>query len=146
MFDVKGKNKSIDSLLKEDCNIWGYSLFNEIGRLAQGIREVKGNNAIIFITKHKIPKGKKVAYENMACDYRPLKKEKLRVRLTLGGDVLDYDGNASAPAATLLEAKLLLYSIISDADKSARFMSADLKYFFLQSFLEELEYIWIHVV
>ena len=53
-----------------------------------------------------------MAYANMVCDYRPLKKEKIRVRLTSGGDVLDYDGNAPAPAASLLEAKLLLNIII----------------------------------
>ena len=54
MFDVKGKKKSIDSPLKKDCNIWGDSLSNEICRLSQGIRNMKGNNAIIFIPKHKI--------------------------------------------------------------------------------------------
>ena len=144
MFDFKGKKKSIDLLLREDEVTWGGSLSNEIGRLAQGIRDIKGNNAIIFIPKHKIPKGKKVAYANMVCDLRPLKKEKHRVRLTLGGDVLEYEGNASSPAASLLEAKLLINSTISDAQAGARFMSADLKDFFLQSFLEEPEYIRIH--
>ena len=80
----------------------------------------------------------------MVCDHRPLKKEKFRVRLTLGGDVLEYDGNASSPAASLLEAKLLINSTISDSHLGAKFMSIDLKDFFLQSFLEEPEYIRIH--
>ena len=73
-----------------------------------------------------------------------MKKEKYRVRLTLGGDVLDYAGNASSPASSLLEAKLLLNSTISDANKGEKFMTADIKDFFLQSFLEEPEYIRIH--
>ena len=103
-----------------------------IGILAQGIRDIMGNNAINFIQKHMIPKGKKVAYANIVYDYRPCKKEKYRVRLTLGGDVFDYDGEASSPPASLLEVKLLINSVISDVDKAARFMSADLKDFFLQ--------------
>ena len=47
----------------------------------------------------------------------------------MGGDVLDYEGNASSPAASLLEAKLLINSTISDSNVGARFMSADLKDF-----------------
>ena len=65
----------------------------------------------------------------MVCDYRPLKEEKYRVRLTIGGDVLEYENNASSPAASLLETKLLLNSVISDAHAGARFMTADLKDF-----------------
>ncbi len=71
----------------------------------------------------------KVAYENMICDYRLLKKEKYRVRLTFGGDVLEYEGNASPPAVSLLEAKLIINSVISEADRGAKFMSVDLKDF-----------------
>ena len=77
MFDFKGKKKSIDVFLKEDETTWGYSLSNEIGRLAQEIRDVKGNNAINFIPKNTIPRGKKVAYANMVCDLRQFEKGKI---------------------------------------------------------------------
>ena len=69
----------------------------------------------------KISKHKKVAYANMVCDHRPLKTEKYRVWMTLGGDVLDYLGDASSPAASLIEAKLLFNSMISDSHRGARF-------------------------
>lgn len=59
MFDLKGKNKSIDFLLKEDKLTWGKSLSNELGKLAQGIRDVKGNTALIIIPIHEIPNGKR---------------------------------------------------------------------------------------
>ena len=129
MFTDKGKKKSIDYLLNEDEPTWGCSLSNELGRLAQGIGEITGNNAIKFISKHAVPNGEKVAYANIVCDFRSLKKEKFRVRLTLGGDVLEYEGNASSLAASLLEAKLLLNSVISDSHLGAKFMSIDLKVF-----------------
>ena len=63
----------------------------------------------------------------MVCDYKPLKEEKYRVRLTIGGGVLDYNNNASSPTASLLEEKSLLNSVISDAHEGARFMTADVK-------------------
>ena len=62
-------------------------------------------------------------------DYRPLKDEKYRDRMVVGGDKLSYYADPGSPAASLLETKLLLNSVISDADKGARFLSADLKDF-----------------
>ena len=144
IFDEVGKKKSIDTLLKQNPLIWGSSLSNELGRLSQGVRDIEGNNALMFIKKSKIPPHKKVAYANMVCDHRPLKKEKYRVRLTIGGDVLEYLYDASSPAASLLESKLLMNSVISDSHKGARFMTIDLKDYFLQSFLLEPEYLRIH--
>ena len=91
-----------------------------------------------------IPKHKKIAYANMVCDHRPLKKEKYRVRMTLGGDVLDYLGDASSPAASLIEAKLLFNSVISDSHCGARFLTLDIKDLFLQSILPDAEYLRIH--
>ena len=144
VFDEKGKKKTLDRLLIDDISTWGKSLSNELGRLSQGIRNITGNNAMTFIKKNEVPLGKKVAYANMVCDHRPLKTEKYRVRLTVGGDVLEYNKDSSSPAASLLEAKLLLNSVISDAFQGARFMTIDIKDFFLQSFLEEPECLRIH--
>ena len=70
----------------------------------------------------------------MVCDYRPLKDEPYRVRLAIGGDKLDYFGETAAPAASLLEAKLLINSVISDAHKGARFLGIDIKDFFYYPF------------
>ena len=58
--------------------------------------------------------------------------------------MLDYFGDASSPAASLLETKLLINSVISDAHRGAQFCTLDVKDFFLQSLLEEPEYLRIH--
>ena len=50
--------------------------------------------------------------------------------MVVGGDRLDYFDDSGSPAASLLETKILINSTISDADKGAKFMSADLKDFF----------------
>ena len=49
----------------------------------------------------------------------------------VGGDRLPYDGDAGAPAANVLESKILLNSVISDANKGARFVSEDIKDHFI---------------
>ena len=66
------------------------------------------------------------------------------MRLTVGGDRLVYAGDPYSSAASLIETKLLLNSVISDAKHGARFMTLDLKDHFLQSTLPDAEYIRIH--
>jgi hypothetical protein len=68
--------------------------------------------------------------------------------LVAGGDKLPYDKDVGSPAASLLETKLLINSVISDATKGAKFMSCDLKDFFLATPMEDAEYMkiaWKHI-
>ena len=80
----------------------------------------------------------------MVCDIRPDKDDKFRTRLTICGDRLDFFGDSASPAASLLETKLLLNSVISDSHRAARFMTIDIKDHFLPSDLPEHEYMRIH--
>ena len=66
-----------------------------------------------FIEPRNIPAAKTVTYVSMVCDYRPLKAEQYQCKLVVGGDKLPYDEDAAAPAANLLETKLLINSTIS---------------------------------
>ena len=59
------------------------------------------------------------------CDIKPHKKEKHRIRLTVGGDRLDYHADPSAPAVGLLDTKIHLNSTISHAMQGARYCVAD---------------------
>ena len=142
----QGQHKeTIDTLIEGPSKeVWQQALSNELGRLSQGNEKVSGTDTISFINKNTIPRNKKVTYANMVCDYRPLKSEPYRVRLTVGGDRLDYPHDASSPAATLIDAKLLINSTISDSAKGARFFTIDIKDFFLQSHLPQPEYMRIH--
>ena len=85
----------------------------------------------------------KTTYASFVCDHRPLKTEPWRVRIVVGGDKLTYDEDTGSPAASLLESKLLFNSTISDAKKGARFMSLDLKDFFLATPMHRPEYMKI---
>jgi hypothetical protein len=55
--------------------------------------------------------------------------------MTAGGDKLDYPGDASSPAISMLDAKLHINSTISDAKNGARYMylGLDIKNFYLDN-------------
>ena len=141
-----GKKESLDSLLMgPERDRWLQAASNEFGRLAQGNKYgVTATDTIDFIPQSAVPSDRKVTYGSFVCDYRPLKEDPYRVRLVVGGDKLEYNDDPASPAAGLLETKLLVNSVISDAHKGARFMSMDLKDHFLASPMLRPEYMKIH--
>eukprot|EP00957_Ditylum_brightwellii_P192870 14685035-Ditylum_brightwellii.AAC.1 len=58
----------------------------------------------------------------MVCDYKPLKEEKYRARLTIGGEKFIDNDETVSPAASLLKMKIIVNSTISDVHKGAHFM------------------------
>jgi hypothetical protein len=126
-----------DPLTKE---AWNRSSANEFGRLAQGVGgRVKGTNTIHFIKHDEIPKDRKPTYPRMVCEYKPNKVEKNRTRLTLGGNLVDYPGDVSTRTAEMETSKMLFNSTISTP--GARFCSADVTNFYLNTPMEHEEYV-----
>ena len=74
----------------------------------------------------------------MISTIRLLKSEVHRVRVMVGGDRLDYDGNTSAVPAQLSTAKLHLNSTISTP--GAQYMTANIKDFFYGTPMEPPDY------
>ena len=93
-----------------------------------------GNSTIFFIHPSEIPTHKKVTYGRLVVEIRPLKEEKYRVRITVGGDELDFCGDASSVAASLATVKLLLNSVVST--KGAKFTTDDIKDFSMPPFCQ----------
>ena len=145
IYNENGQPMSLDRLLQsENAIIWERATSNEIGRLSQGINNILGNDVLDFILKEQVPKNKIVTYARMVCDHRPFKNEPFRVRLTVGGDRLTYDNDAASPASSLLESKNILNSTISQSSKGCRFMTLDIKDFFLKTMMSDYEYMRIH--
>ena len=88
-----------------------------------------GTGTIAPIRKHSIPQGRKITYANFICDYRPQKAETHRVRMTAGGDRLDYPDDPSSPAVSILNTKIHINRTISDAKKGSRYMTMDVNFF-----------------
>ena len=59
------------ALLKTDeAPVWKAGMCNELGRLAQGYKDIYGNNTIYFIFKHQVPKHKKTMNSAQGCGTR----------------------------------------------------------------------------
>jgi hypothetical protein len=69
--------------------LWKRGFGNEYGRLFQGIRDIPGTNTCLFIKLTNVLTDRKITYGKIVCNIKPPKKEKERVRLTVGGDRLD---------------------------------------------------------
>ena len=118
--------------------VWQRSFANELGRLFQGVRDVKGTNTCFFIAKTGVPSHKFATYGRIVCTFRPQKDEQHRTRLTVGGDRIAYAGDKSTPTADLVTAKLLINSTISTP--KARFYGIDLANFYLMTPMPDFEY------
>jgi hypothetical protein len=81
--------------------LWKRGFGNETGRLFQGIRDIPGTNTCLFVELTLTPKDRNITYGKIICDYKPHKKEKERVRLTVGGDRLDYYGDVATSTADI---------------------------------------------
>ena len=79
-------------------------------------------------------------YTSFICDYRLLKEEQYRVHITVGSDRFTYNKDLAAPVVNLLETKIFINSTISDAHYGARFISADIKDYFLVTLILDPEY------
>jgi hypothetical protein len=64
-----------------------------------------------------------------------------RVQFTIGGDQVDYPGIVTTKTADLTTAKILFYSVVSTPN--ARYMTGDLKDFYLGTPMEYYEYVRI---
>jgi hypothetical protein len=128
-----------------DAAHWQYSNTDEIGRMFQGLGPDSymptGTNTLWFIDRKDIPKHKKPTYVRVVCADRPEKPNTRRVRWTAGGDRIDYPGNKTTKTADISTCKLMFNSVISTP--KGRFMTIDLKDFYLCSDLTDYEYVRI---
>jgi hypothetical protein len=97
-------------------------LSNELGRICQGIRDIAGTNTAFFIDLKSIPKNRKITYGKLFCDFKPNKHENHRVRLTVGGDRLDYSGNTKTSTADITTFKILINSTLSTQEAKKMIM------------------------
>ena len=119
-----------DLIKSKERHIWEKSCRNELGRLAQELKNrINGTNTIYFVKKSQVPKNKTVTYPRIVCDIRPTKPEPFRTRITAGGNLIEYHGKTSTPTAELVTIKTFANSIIST--KNARSYGLDIKNFYI---------------
>jgi hypothetical protein len=118
---------------------WNQAGINEFARLAQGHGKTEGLNVVTFIPKQDMPQGKQATYARYVVDYRPEKDEQWRLRITCGGDKLEYNGDTTTHSASMETIKLQLNSVISTP--GAKCATGDISNMYLNSDLPEAEYV-----
>jgi hypothetical protein len=137
---VSGKEMEYSALMK-DLHIqplWSRGFGNECGRLFQGIRDIPGTDTCFFIELKSIPKDRKITYGKIVSDYKPHKKERERVRLTVGGDRLDYSGDVATSTSDITTFKILINSTLSTEE--AAMIMMDIKNYYIGTPLPRFEY------
>lgn len=83
----------------------------ELNRLAQGITGLMvGTDTIVFMDREQIrhiPWDRTVTYARIVVDYRPQKFDPNRVRITVGGNLIDYPGKITMRTADMVASKFL---------------------------------------
>jgi hypothetical protein len=125
--------------------LWIESCKDKFGRLCQGHRtDMPGSTkTMFFIPVSNIPKGKKPTYLRIVAAFCPKKNNPRRVHFTVGGDCVEYNDDISTKTADLTTVKTVLNSVISTPN--ARFMTGDLKDFYLNTPMDTYEYMRIPV-
>ena len=103
--------------------------------------QVEGTDTIFFIRKDQIPpeRLKDSTYAQIVCNVRPEKDKKEQARITVGENLINCPDNCGTPTANLLTVKLLSNSVIST--RGAKFMTIDIKNFYLCTPLKRPEYV-----
>jgi hypothetical protein len=118
--------------------LWKRGFSNEAGRLFQGIHDMSGTNTCFFVELKNIPKDRQTTYGKIVCDYKPQKKEKEHVMLTVGGDRLDYYGDVATSTVDITTFKILINSTLSTTDAAMKMM--DIKNYYMGTPLPQYEY------
>ena len=85
-----------------------------------------------------IPRDRVVTYANIAIDYRPQKEDPNQVRITAGGNLIDYPGELTTRTADLTTSKIMWNSVLST--QWAKYMCVDIKKFYLAAPMDRYEY------
>jgi hypothetical protein len=129
---------------KEMFPTWDRVAANEFCRLAQGVGgRIKGSNTIYFIPRSAVPPNNTFTYGRFVVDMRPNKEEIHCVRLTVGGNLIRYDGDVSTRSADLTTSKCLWNSVISTP--GANYVCLDVKNFYLGTPMDQFEYLRIPI-
>jgi hypothetical protein len=142
---VTGREMQYKDLMKDPelGPLFEIGLGNELGKSFQGIQDISGTNTAFFVELASIPKDKKITLGKLVCEYKPNKMEKHQVRLTVGNDRLDYNGETATSTVDITTFKILINSTLSTKD--AKMMMMDIKNYYLGTPFTKYEYMRLSI-
>jgi hypothetical protein len=108
------------------AEMWQTAFGKYFGGMVQGHMKTgqKGMN-LIFVMAHaeitKIPKNQTVTYAQVVVNFRPQKADQYCIRITTGGNLINYPGKLSTCTADLTTSKLMWNNVLST--KGAKYVS-----------------------
>ena len=113
----------------------------EFGGLFQSFKpkKVEGLDVLEWIPKTAVPAYKTVIYPRYTTAIWPEKDEKYQVRITAGGDWINYEGVVSTHTASMETIKMHWNSVISTPN--AKYCTGDISNMYLMSDLVNSEYV-----
>ena len=111
---------------------WNTAFGKEFGSLVQGNNktDVVGTNSIYVMEPQdilKIPKDRTFSYGCIFIDYREQNADPNRVRITMGGNLINYPGKWTTKTSDLTTSKILWTSVLST--DGAQLMCIDINFF-----------------
>ncbi len=129
------------------AEVWQTAFGKDFGGMVQGCNKTgqKGTNAMFVMMHDKIMHAlaakKFFTYMNPVVDYCPQKDDPHQIQITAGGNLIDYNDNASICTADPDTAKLHWNTVVST--ENASYMCLDIKKIYLTAALEYFEYMKI---
>ncbi|KAL7500917.1 hypothetical protein ACHAWT_008970 [Skeletonema menzelii] len=125
---------------------WETAFGKEFGGLAQGDDRTgqKGTDTVVILDHEQIqqiPADRVVTYASIATDYREQKDDPNRVRITAGGNLINYPGELTTRTADLQTTKIMWNSVVSTP--GAKYCCFDISNFYLGTPLDRYEYMKI---
>jgi hypothetical protein len=123
--------------------IWQTAFGKDFVSMAQGYNKTgqQGTNSIFVMTHAEIlliPANCTITYARVVVNFCPPKFDLHQIRITAGGNLINYPGELTTKTADLTTSKLMWNSVLST--KSAKFMCLDIKNFYLTAPLDCFEY------
>jgi hypothetical protein len=134
------KKLTIDPVTME---IWQTAFGKDFVSMVQGDNKTgqQGTNSIFVMTHTEIlliPADRTITYARVVVNFCPQKLDPHQIRITAGGNLINYPGELTTKTADLTTSKLMWNSVLST--KSAKFMCLDIKNFYLTAPLHCFEY------
>ncbi len=128
------------------AKIWMMAFRKDFGGMSQGNNKAgqKGTNAIFAMSPSDIPlisKDRIITYARVVVNRRPQKEDPNFIRITAGGNLINYPGELTGRTADITTAKLYWNSVLGTPN--AKFMCLDIKIVYLSAPLNRFEYIQI---
>jgi hypothetical protein len=142
---VTGKHITSYCKLMQDpatAEVWMTAFGKDFGGMCQGNDKTNtiGTNAIFVMEPEdvpNIPKNQPPTYAKVIVAYRPQKDDPYQIRITDGGNLINYPSKLTTRTADMTTAKLHWNSVLSTPN--ARYMCLDIGNFYLSATLDRYE-------